>query len=185
MISFYWGEGTYWTKDDEKNGFDKQQPLQHCTPWISLPADNSPSEGLTTSDTLTEDTGTGCLTCTCGQRMLWRKGAFHSWPIAQLSQVACPVLIPHAKEVQLNWCWFLSGEVYFASFLVTAYAKCSITSSSSTTCWQLSVSTQAGHSALMWGSIHLPQHEVKYSQTLTQRGAGFWGFAALLLLLLY
>lgn len=83
---------------------------------------------------------------------------------------SCPVLIPDAKEVELNWCWFLSGKVYFASFLVTAYAKCSITSSSSTTCWKLSVSTQAGHSALMWGSIHLPQHEVKYSQTTHTEG---------------
>lgn len=125
------------------------------------------------------------LTCAKGQRMLWRKGAFHSGPIAQLPPAACPVLIPDAMEVELNWCCFLSGEVCFASFLVTAYAKCSLTSSSSATCWKLSVSTQAGYGALVWGSIHLPQHEVKYSQTLTQRGAAFWGCAALVLLLLY
>lgn len=179
MLSFPWGEGTYWTKVDEKDGFYRQQPLHHCIPWISLPVENSPSEGLSTSDTSTEDTGTGCLTYAKGQRMLWRNGVFLSWP------AACPVLIPDAKEEELNWCRFLSGEGYFPSFLVTAYAKCSITSPSSTTCWKLSVSMQAGHSALMWGSIHLPQHEVKYSQTLTQRGAGFWGFAALPLLLLY
>lgn len=179
MISFHWGEGTYWKG------------------WI-LQATASPA--LHPLD----------LTA-CGQSTLWR--SVHLWhlyrghrhrvsdlcrrtedalkerslsPMAYCSApTSCPVLIPDAKEVELNWCWFLSGKVYFASFLVTAYAKCSITSSSSTTCWKLSVSTQAGHSALMWGSIHLPQHEVKYSQTLTQRGAGFWGFAALLLLLLY
>jgi len=66
-----------------------------------------------------------------------------------LASISSPVLISDAKEVELNWCWYLSGEVYFASLLVKAYAKYSITSTSSTTCWKVSVRMQARHGALM------------------------------------
>lgn len=95
-----------------------------------------------------EDTGTACPTTAKGM-----EDALKEWYVSVmvycLASTSSLVLISDAKEVEVNWYRYLSGEVYFASLLVTAYAKYSITSPSSTTCWTLSVRMQARHSALM------------------------------------
>lgn len=45
-----------------------------------------------------------------------------SLPLMAYCSAACPVLIPAAKEVELNCCWFLSGEVLFC--FISSHSLC-------------------------------------------------------------
>lgn len=67
-----------------------------------------------TSDTSTEDAA--CPTSAEGL-----EDALKDWYLSVmadcLASTSSPILISDAKEVEPNWCWYLSGEVYFASLL--------------------------------------------------------------------
>lgn len=110
MISFYWGEGTSWPKEDEKDGFNRQSLSSTAPPG---------SQCLGTIHSwmwpqwhLREDTAQGCDLCQ-GQSRLWGKGAFHSWPMAQLSQLPaqCSFLM------QRRYSWTGAGS-YLGRFIL-------------------------------------------------------------------
>lgn len=133
------------TKRKKSAGSSHFNTVSHKKP--SLSGGNSPSEGLLVSTgpwdkPSPSDTSMGTQhvpPLRRGWRMLWRNGTYC------LASISNPVLIPDAKD----WRWYLSGEVYFASLLVMAYAKYSITSPSYTTCWKVAARTQARHRALV------------------------------------